>query len=301
MMFALCRHPSTFLLALALFFCVPEASGQWVEPPGTGWAQVQVSHQQTQDRFDEDGDVVPLVQTPGDDGESIITTARLAGALGLVRGVDAWVDVPYHRQVFNTSRRESEDVSDAGFGDPRVYLRVGPSLFGVDAFPVALRGGAKFTSNNFRVSSESISLSEGQRDWELLLELGTDLHPWPVYVMGWVGYRWRERNDEINRDPGNEGLFYLAAGGSFERFQWKVGVDGLLGESSTRRTAAGPLEVAPRELVQVIPTIGWELGPGAVQVGGRIPVHGQSTRANQLPAAPTVTIGYFLSWGQSLW
>jgi len=278
----------------------PPTSAQWVETPGTGWVQVQVSHQQTEDGFNEEGDVVPLVRTPGDEGQSIITTARFTGALGLVRGVDAWVDIPYHRQEFNASR--TEDLTNTGFGDPRVYLRVGPSLFGIDALPlaVALRGGAKFTSGNFNVSADAISLSEGQRDWEVLLELGKSLHPWPVYVQGWGGYRWRERNEEIGRDPGNEGLFYLAAGGSAGRFQWKLAVDGLLGQSSTVSFFDDPID-PPRELVQVIPTVGWQIGPGALQAKARFPVHGQSVPANRLPASPTAVVGYFLSWDRSLW
>lgn len=291
------------LLTLATLLVSPPASAQWVEAPGTGWAQLQVSHQQTEDGFNEDGETVPLVQTPGDDGESIITTVRFTGALGLFRGLDAWVDVPFHRQEFNSSNPVTEDLLDTGFGDPRVYLRVGPSLFGIDALPLAaaLRGGAKFTSGNFDVSPETISLSEGQRDWEVLLELGKSLHPWPVYVQGWAGYRWRERNDEINRDPGDEWLFYAAAGGTLNRFQWKLAVDGLFGQNSFRRAAGEPFEVPPRELVQVVPRVGWQVGPGALQAHVRVPVHGQSTRANQLPASPTITVGYFLSWDRSLW
>lgn len=291
------------LLALVALLWSPTASAQWVEPPGAGWVQLQVSHQQTEEGFDENGEVVPLIQTPGDEGESIISTVRVTGALGLVQGLDAWLDVPFHRQEFNSSNAVTEDLLDTGFGDPRVYLRIGPSLFGADALPVgvALRGGAKFTSNNFSVSSETISLSEGQRDWEMLLELGKSLHPWPVYVQGWTGYRWRERNDEIERDPGNEWLFYAAAGGNLERLQWKLAVDGLFGQRSSRSAAAGRLEFPGRELVQIVPRIGWRVGPGAVQAHVRVPVHGQSTRANQLPAAPTFTVGYFLTWSRSLW
>lgn len=287
-------------VAFAILLSVPTASAQWVKAPGTGWVQLQVAHQQTEDGFDEDGEIVPLAPAQ-DEGQSIITTARFTGALGLVNGMDAWVDVPYHRQEFNASR--TEDLTNTGFGDPRVYLRVGPSLFGVDALPVAvaLRGGAKFTSGNFNVSAETISLSEGQRDWEVLLELGKSLHPWPVYVQGWVGHRWRERNAEIDRDPGDEWLVYAAVGGSLNQFQWKLAVDGLLGQSSSRRAAGGRLELPARELVKVIPSVGWKIGPGALQAHVRVPVHGQSTRANQLPASPTVGVGYFLSWNRSLW
>lgn len=279
------------------------AAGQWVQAPGTGWGQIQVAHQQAKNGFDEEGEVVPLVQTPGDEGESIITTLRVTVALGLIRGVDVWIDVPYHRQAFNTTNPLTEDLVNTGFGDPRGSLRMGPSLFGEEALPVAVavRGGAKIPSGNFSVSSEAISLSEGQRDWELLLEVGKSLHPWPVYVMGWAGYRWRERNEDIRRDPGNEGLFYVAAGGTVGRLQWKTAIDGLIGERSTRRAGAGQLPVPGRELIQVIPTVGWRVGPGALHVGGRFPIHGQSTRANQLPAAPTVTIGYFVAWNRSFW
>jgi len=296
-------RPAALFVVLVALLAAPPTSAQWVETPGTGWVQVQVSHQQTEDGFNEEGDVVPLVQTPGDEGQSIITTVRLTGALGLVRGVDAWVDLPFHRQEFNTSNPVTDDLLDTGFGDPRVYLRVGPSLLGVGALPVAvaLRGGAKFTSGNFSVDSETISLSEGQRDWEVLLEVGKSLDPWPVYLQGWGGYRWRERNEEIGRDPGNEGLFYLAAGGSTGRFQWKLAVDGLFGRESSVRTGAGRLDVPARELVQVIPTVGWQVGPGTLQAKARFPVHGQSTRANQLPASPTAVVGYFLSWDRSLW
>jgi hypothetical protein len=297
-------HAPGFLLgALAVLLAPPVASAQWVEAPSTGWAQVQISHQQTEEGFNGEGNVVPLVQTEGDEGESTITTVRFTGALGLVRGVDAWIDVPFHRQEFDTSNPVTEDLLDTGFGDPRVYLRASPALFGIGALPVAvaLRGGAKFTSGNFDVDAEAISLSEGQRDWELLLELEKSLHPWPVYIQGWTGYRWRERNENIRRDPGDEELFYVAAGGSVRRFQWKLADDGLLGKESSVRTGAGRLNVAARELVQVIPTIGWQIGPGILQAKARVPIHGQSTRANQLPAAPTVSVGYFLAWDRPLW
>lgn len=288
---------------IAILFSVPDASAQWVEAPGTGWAQLQVSHQQTQDGFNETGEVVPLVQTPGDEGESIITTVRFTGAVGVFGGVDTWIDVPVHRQAFTTTNPVTEDLLNTGFGDPRAYVRVGPSLLGIDALPVAatLRGGLKFTSGNFSVNSETISLSEGQRDWELLLEVGKSLYPWPMYVQGWVGYRWRERNQEIGRDPGNEWLIYTAAGGTVDQLKWKLAVDGLIGQHSSRRVAGARLALPPRELVQVIPRIGWKLGPGALEAGIRFPVHGQSTRANQLPASPTFTIGYFVSWDRSIW
>ena len=285
-------------LAVLLGALAPGPShGQWVEAPGTGWIQLQVSHQSTQEGFSKDGNVVPLDELDPD-AQSIITTARLTGALGLFRGLDAWVDLPIHRQEFNGS---GSDLLTTGLGDPRVFLRAGPALLGVKRLPVAvaLRGGVKLTTGAFENDAETISLSQGQRDWSLLLELGKSLHPLPIYVSGWTGYRWREENEEIARDPGNEWVFNTAVGGSVDRFQWKVAVDGLFGQSSID-TRTG-FEFAARELVQVIPSVGWSVGPGAIQLGARLPVHGQSTRSDRLPASPTVTLGYFLSWNDPFW
>lgn len=271
--------------------------GQWVEAPGTGWVTVQLAHQTTETGFNRTGDVVPLDELDPE-ARSLITTARLTGALGLVRGVDAWGDLPVHRQAFTGS---GSDLLTTGVGDPRVFLRAGPSLFGVGSLPaaVAVRGGVKLTTGTFENDAETISLSQGQRDWTLLLELGKSLHPWPVYVAGWGGYRWREENEAIARDPGNEWVFHTSVGGAVDRFQWKVAVDGLFGRRSIDTNTG--FAFAARELVEVTPTVGWAIGPGALQAGVRVPVHGQSTRSDRLPASPTVTLGYFLSWDDPLW
>lgn len=283
--------PSVCLFSLLLLL-PGSARAQWVEPPGTGWLQVSATHQDTQRKFNRDGNVTAF---DTEDARSITTTVRVTGALGLVRGVDAWVDVPYHRLAFNDVQANRLQT---GIADPRFFLRTGPSLFGVDDLPVAvaLRGGVKFPVGEFDIDAEVIPLSEGQRDWELLLEVGKSLHPWPVYVMGWAGYRWREENPASSTKPGDERLFHVAAGGSLDSFHWKLAVDGVLGRPPTRTDFGLVLENDRRELVQVTPTVGWEVGPGTVEAGARIPLHGR-----KVPAGPVVTLGYFLDWGTSLW
>ncbi len=274
-------------------FAALASYGQWIEPPGTGWATLRVAHQDTRDRFDENGTVESYFN---EDARSITTTVRFSGAIGLWRGLDAWVDVPYHRLAFNDATR---DRLSTGLADPRFFLRVGPSLVGVEDLPVAvaLRGGVKFPVGDFQISAEQISLSQGQRDWEVLLEAGKSLHPWPVYVMAWGGYRWRETNTEIERKPGDEWLFYAAVGGSVERFHWKLAIDGQFGQPPVRRDFGNiELERDRRALVQVVPTLGWTVGPGAIEAGIRLPLHGRN-----LPAGPVFTLGYFFSWDDPLW
>lgn len=283
------------LLLLCGFSAFP-ADAQWVEPPGAGWMQVETLYHGTDTRYDEDGDLEPLFN---EDSHSLTTSVFLKGALGLWRGLDVWAEVPFHRLQFDDAVRER---TSTGFGDPRLFLRVGPGLAGVDdvlPLAVAVRGGLKLSVGDFPVSAEVIPLTEGQRDWEVLVEIGRSLHPWPLYLQGWAGFRWRETNAAINRKPGNERFFYAAAGGSVDRFTWQVGVDGLFGKPPERQLSSGltiPLPNDVRELVQILPTIGYRLGPGALEFGARIPVHGQN-----LPAGPSFTFGYFLAWDRPLW
>lgn len=274
-----------------LTLAVP-TQAQWVEAPGTGWVDVAVTHQDTNLKFNRDGNVTDF---DTEDARSVTTTVRVTGALGLFRGVDAWVDVPYHRLAFNDVQA---DRLQTGIADPRLFLRAGPSLFGVNDMPVAvaLRGGVKFPVGEFDIDAEVIPLSEGQRDWELLLEVGKSLHPWPMYVMGWAGYRWREENATSNTKPGDERVFHLATGGSISRFEWKIAVDGVLGRPPTRTDFNLVLENDRRELVQVMPTVGWTVGAGTIQAGARIPVHGR-----KVPAGPSLTLGYILDWDTPVW
>ena len=277
------------LSGLLLAVVAGPAQAQWIEPPGTGWLDLSVSHQNTSHRFSSEGTVVEF---DTDDARSITTTVRLTGALGLVQGVDAWVDVPYHRFAFNDVQA---DRLQTGIADARVYLRTGPSLVGIDDLPVALalRGGVKFPVQAFPVDANVVPLSDGQRDWELLLEVGKSLHPWPMYVAGWAGYRWREEKGR-GLNPGDERFFNVSVGGSVDAFQWKLGVDGMYGTPPTQ--AGLTLDTRTRELVQVLPTVGWAVGPGVVKAGVRLPVHGR-----RVAAGPIGTIGYFLTWDDPLW
>lgn len=264
--------------------------GQWVEPPGTGWVTLQMAHQNTDMRFDENAARELLFN---ESARSITTTVRLTGAVGLWRGIDAWIDAPVHHLQFNDVRRENTNY---GIGDPRLHLRVGPSVVGLDNLPlaVAVRGGTKFPLGDFEVDADVIPLSEGQQDWEVLLEVGKSLYPWPMYVMAWGGYRWRTVNPENGRKPGNERLFYAAAGGSWEQLRWKVALDGFFGNRIQYSGLA--LSRSRRELVQVIPNLGWQIGPGVVEAGVRVPLHGRN-----LPAGPIFTLGYFFTWDRPLW
>lgn len=270
------------LAAATLLGGARPAAGQWVSEPGTGWMQISVFHQFTSTEFDRDRSRDDLEN----DAEAINSVAFLTLNAGLLPGVDLWAQVPWQRVEFNDAL---QDRTQTGFGDARVWLRTAPlSYLGVD-LPLAIRGGVKFPLSDFRVNSEVISLTDGQTDWELMLELGHSFWPRSLWVSGWAGYRWREENDEILRDFGNQAFFLVQGGGRVGPLGYKLIVEGFDGETPVIEGL--PIESAERELLQVTPTLSYPIGPGEVELGSQIPLAGR----NQL-AGPSLVVGYFTEW-----
>ncbi len=257
------------------------------EAPGTGWVQLTVFHLNTRDQFGPNGRSAPYFA----DGHLITTSLIATAVVGIVRGVDVWAQLPVHTVRFEEA---SGARASTGLGDPRFYVRVGPELVGIrpGTLPVALavRGGVKFPGAEFPVDAQLIPITEGQRDWELLLEFGKTFDPLPLYAMGWVGYRWREENTKIGRDPGDERFAYLAAGTRHGPVTLRVGVQALWG--STPRNLSFAIPTARRRMFEILPTVARRVGPGEVQVGSRIPVTGRN-----LPGGVAFSFGYFFAWG----
>lgn len=266
---------------------VAAASGpggaQWTQPPGEAWTDLAVHHHDTTEEYGPGGEKQPFFA----DGHSITTSLYLTTAIGIVNGLDAWLQVPLHFFSFDDA---AGDRQQTGLGDTRVYARLGSRLLGLPAVPIALRGGIKIPGSEFPVDPQVIPLSEGQVDWELILEVGHSFHPAPFYAMGWAGYRWRTENTEEHRKPGDERFAFLAIGGEIgSRFVWKLAGEGLWGLAPV----VDGLEIptASRRLIQIQPTAGVRAGPGVVQLGGRLPVSGRN-----MPAGPALVAGYFVPW-----
>ena len=260
------------------------ASGaaQWVEQPGFGWVSVAYYHLDTSQRFDEEG----IREDFDFDGHTVTNSLFVDVAAGLFNGVDFWGQAPIHALRFTDA---SGDLSRTGMGDVRLWLRANPTRwFGKD-FPVALRGGVKIPGSEFPVDSRIIPLTDGQRDWELMLELGHSFWPAPLYAMGWVGYRWREANEETSRDWGDEVFFFAAAGANSGRLGFKVDFEGFWGDTPVIEGL--PIASASRRLLALTPYVSYQLGPGGAQGGVRFSLSGQN-----IPAGPVLTLGYFTRW-----
>jgi hypothetical protein len=166
---------------------------------------------------------------------------------------------------------------------------LGPELVGWRG-PVLVRAGVKFPGSDFPVDATLIPLSEGQRDWELSLESGTAFPGTALYLLGWVGYRWREANVPLDRKPGDERFAHVAFGGHLGPTQAELAVEAM--SALAPRYLGVELSTAARRLVQLQPTVSYAAGPGSLELTGLIPVAGRN-----LPAGPGVSVGYRLTWG----
>jgi len=260
------------------------ASGQALRtlPAGAGWFQISAFHQFSDRYFGIGGERRPFLAQ----GEVTTRSAYFTSAVGIVRGIDLWAQFPILdvRYADQTGARDG-----SGPGDPRLALRVGSELVGAEA-PLALRAGLKLPGREFPVDATLIPLSEGQRDWEISLESGTALHGVPLYVLGWIGYRWRELNADADRKPGNERFAHLGIGGKVRALQLEAAAEWISGEAP--RYLGLEVPTAARRLVQLQPTAAYDFGPGSVQITGLIPVAGRN-----LPAGPGISAGYRVSWG----
>lgn len=257
-----------------------------VETPGSGWAYVTFARLDTRDVFSPQATREPYFSGGRLRGVSVSATV----VVGVLDGLDAWAQIPFHALQFTEA---SGERSGSGVGDPRFLLRAGPNLVGIDpaSLPLALavRGGVKLPGKTFPIDVEVIPVSEGQRDWELALEFGRAFQRLPVYLIGWVGYRWRERNERADRDPGDERFAHLGVGGDAGLLTWRFAVQGLWGSAHTIEGVR--LESARRQMLEIVPMIGRRVGPGELNFSVRHALSGRN-----LPAGTSLSLGYFLSW-----
>lgn len=271
------------LAAFPLLAALPGSlRGQWVEPQGQGWASFTFYRQSGTRLFDRQAEKSTFQNDGSLDATSLFGTV----ALGVLPGMDVWVQLPVHRLRFDDAggRRTS-----TGVGDLRLHVRGAPLRLVGWGLPLAIRGAVKIPAGDFPDDIEVVPLGDGQRDWELILELGGAAPGfWRSYGMLWAGYRWREEQTRRRRDFGNERLALAAGGAEFGPIGVKLQVEGSWGEAPSLEGLL--IESARRSLVQIQAAVSGPGGPGRWEAGMRFPVAGRN-----LPADPGLVLGYFTS------
>ena len=255
---------------------------QWVEPPGRGWVSAATYYQNTKEFFDTRKTQREFLGG----GHAITTSTFLTGALGLPGHMDLWVQASFHHLQFDDV---AGDRTSTGFGDTRVWLRVAPLRWFGSQFPFAVRSGVKLPAGDFDVDAEVIPLGDGQRDWEVMAEIGRSFYPRSVYTQAWVGYRWRELNEESRKDFGPELFFLAAVGGQLGSVGYKIELEGWDGRSGVVEGIAVPS--FQRDMIQVTPAVLLPVSSGQLDLGVRLALAGRN-----LPAGPAFRLGYFTAF-----
>ena len=251
--------------------------------PGGGWAQISLYRQRSVSSFNRNGDRQDFLAQ----SEFLTRSIFLTASMGVVEGLDVWAQMPIHDLDVVSDGGNS---ASSGAGDVRFAARVSSEMFGFES-PVGLRFSAKFPTSTFPVDATVLPLTEGQRDFEIALESGRALDFLPIYMVGWVGYRWRGKNERTGYLPGDERFGHLAVGGSVGALALEIGADGLWGgapEVDGRRLA----DAEARRFFQIVPTVGYGVGPGTVEVSVQIPLAGRN-----LPTGAGIGVGYRTTWG----
>ncbi len=253
-------------------------------PPGEGWVQLSVFRQRSSEVFGTGGSRQPFLAG----GRLRTQSVYLTGGIGVVGGVDLWAQLPLHDVSYADDGGARQR---AGVGDPRFAVRVAPQIAGITGIPLAVRGGVKLDGSRFPIDATIIPLGEGQVDWELSVETGGSFAPVPLYLLGWVGRRWRGLNREAAREPGDEWFGHLATGGPVGAYRWEVAVEYLRGDPPRHLGLEVP--ASRRRLLQLQPTAARQLGPGDLEVTVLLPISGRN-----LPAGPGFSLGYRVAWNQ---
>ncbi len=254
--------------------------------PGGGWAQISLYRSRSVSGFNRNGERQEFLAQ----GEFLTRSIFLTASVGVVEGLDVWAQLPIHNLDVATTGGRS---ASSGVGDLRFAVRVTPDLFGFDA-PLGLRFGGKTPGSTFPVDATVLPLTEGQRDFELRLESGTAFDFLPIYVAGWVGYRWRGLSEVREYEPGEETFGHLAVGGSVGDLTLEVGADGLWGQAPTV-SGLTLADAEARRFLQIVPTVGYPVGPGKVEVSGQFPLAGRN-----LPNGVGIAVSYRTTWGLDL-
>lgn len=250
-------------------------------PPGSGWIQLSGYVQEADTRFTFEGERETFFSSGAASTRSLYLTA----AVGVVWGLDVWAQASLHRLRYSD---DSGSRDRTGLGDVRLAARAGAELVGLD-LPVSLRAGVKLPGSRFPVDVTVLPLSEGQVDAEVSVESGHAFAGGAFYVLGWVGHRWRLGISEAERNPGDEWFGHVAAGGARGSLRWELAVEGLFGAPPVQQGIE--LVTDRRRLVQVVPGVAWQVGPGEADLGVQVPLAGRN-----LPSDPSVALGYRLSW-----
>ncbi len=264
-------------------------AGAWTFPKGKLWAKVTFMSQDTHDSYIG----VPRPSIPRGqrepnllNGEYSSRTFFLDAFYGVTDNFNMGIQIPFFSQTFEDDELTTlfgGPVTSTGFSDIRFFLK-----HKITDGPVvsALKIGAKAPTGNFENTQGLIPVGEGQWDFDFILQVGRSFWPFRAYANADIGYRLRMKNDEVDRDPGDE-IFWIAEFGYqwTERFMTVLKWEGL---DSGETTSLGlQLSGDVKKIQYISPGVLFRASDtAAIEAGIRFSISGQN-----FPAGPVFQIG----------
>ncbi|MCY3792461.1 MAG: transporter [Gemmatimonadetes bacterium] len=191
------------LVGLALLGAAADVgAGAWTLQSGQLWGKLTYFQQQTQEWYVGKGRFgAPGTRARYDfDGQYESRAVFFESMYGVTDRLDLGLQVPYFDQSF-ANAAFAEPRTDTGLSDIRALAK-----FRLLAQPLvlALKAGVKVPTGEFKNEDGLIPVGEGQWDFDFVGQVGRSFWPLPLYGNIDLGYRVRTRNEQIDRDPGDE-------------------------------------------------------------------------------------------------
>ena len=139
--------------------------------------------------------------------------------------------------------RFAEPRTDTGLSDIRALAK-----FRLLAKPLvlALKAGVKVPTGEFKNEDGLIPVGEGQWDFDFVGQVGRSFWPLPLYGNIDLGYRVRTRNEQIDRDPGDEWFLNAEVGYQLVRQFMLAGKMRSTPQPIRRLSSSATLRLRPR-------------------------------------------------------
>ncbi len=284
-----------FLSLLCAGFLLPGelAAGAWTLPKGDLWSKIAYITQSTSEEYvNSAGQGRPpdpdVRYAPGDRARYRFNGRYRSWAIfldlhhGVTDRFDVGIQVPYFRQEF------VDDALLTGFGEPRKAVGFsdvrGFLKFRAIQEPLVgtLKLGVKAPTGEFLNEEGMIPVGEGQWDVDLIFQAGRSFWPFPAYANAEIGYRLRLKNDEIDRDPGDEWIFLGEAGyHPAKNVLLALKLEGIRGKRATVLGLSNPSAI--KRITYLAPTVAFgPVGNASVEFSLRFSLNGHNFPAGQM-------------------
>ena len=278
------------LVGLALLGAAADVgAGAWTLQRGQFWGKLTYFQQRTQEWYVGKGRFgAPGTRARYDfDGRYESRAVFVEGLYGVTDRLDLGLQVPYFDQSF-ANAAFAAPRTDTGLSDIRALAKL---RLLAKPLVLALKAGVKIPTGGFKNEDGLIPVGEGQWDFDVVGQMGRSFWPLPLYGNLDLGYRVRTRNEQIDRDPGDEWFLNAEMGYQLVRQLMLLGKCEVL--RSNPAVVFGGIEAEIKRITYLTPALLYAVGRRTtVEAAVRFSLNGRNFPAGrQLVLGLATTLG----------